>query len=232
MDFQGSRTQANLMAAFAGESQARNKYTFYAAKAHEEGYEQIADIFRETAQNEKEHAELWLKALHGGDLPTTTRNLEDAAGGKPFKRVTYNEITKGAVLKAVAAPRDIDIPMVDAQQARRILDRIVGYMVSPVLWRNVRVSNAKTLSAGRVQSVALRLLVERQREIDSFKPETYYLMGAIAKKRGAGKDGEFKAKQSIPTAFRICSAKQGMAPNSSCGLTTGLRASSTTWRFP
>lgn len=120
--------------------------------------------------------------------------LEDAAGGKPFKRVTYNEITKGAVLKAVAAPRDIDIPMVDAQQARRILDRIVGYMVSPVLWRNVRVSNAKTLSAGRVQSVALRLLVERQREIDSFKPETYYLMGAIAKKRGAGKDGEFKAK--------------------------------------
>ena len=95
-------------------------------------------------------------------------------------------VTKGAVLKAVAAPRDIDIPMVDAQQARRILDRIVGYMVSPVLWRNVRVSNAKTLSAGRVQSVALRLLVERQREIDSFKPETYYLMGAIAKKRGAG----------------------------------------------
>ncbi len=97
MEFQGSRTQANLMAAFAGESQARNKYTFYAAKAHEEGYEQIADIFRETAQNEKEHAELWLKALHGGDLPSTVRNLEDAAGGEHYEWAEmYAEFAKTA----------------------------------------------------------------------------------------------------------------------------------------
>jgi len=108
--------------------------------------------------------------------------LGPTAGDKPFHRVTYNEITKSAVLKAVAAPRDIDMPLVDAQQARRILDRIVGYKVSPLLWKNINCANNRTLSAGRVQSVALRLLVERQREIDAFRPETYYLMGVEAKK--------------------------------------------------
>ncbi len=109
--------------------------------------------------------------------------LSPAAGKKPFLRVTYNEITKGAVLKAVAEPRDIDMPLVDAQQARRILDRIVGYKVSPLLWKNIPCANNRSLSAGRVQSVALRLLVERQREIDAFTPETYFLMGVEARKR-------------------------------------------------
>lgn len=108
--------------------------------------------------------------------------LEPVANGKPFYRVTYNEITKSAVLKAVAEPRDIDMPRVDAQQARRILDRLVGYKVSPLLWKYINCPNNRTLSAGRVQSVALRLLVERQREIDAFKPESYYLMGVEAKK--------------------------------------------------
>ncbi len=110
--------------------------------------------------------------------------LGPVAGDRPFHRVTYNEITKSAVLKAVAEPRDIDMPLVDAQQARRILDRLVGYKVSPMLWKNVNCPNNRTLSAGRVQSVALRLLVERQREIDAFKPETYYLLGVEAKKPG------------------------------------------------
>ncbi len=113
--------------------------------------------------------------------------LEPVAEGKPFKRVTYNEITKRAVLKAIAEPRDIDMPLVDAQQARRILDRLVGYKVSPLLWKNINCANNRTLSAGRVQSVALRLLVERQREIDAFKPETYFLMGVEARKRGDAK---------------------------------------------
>ncbi len=113
--------------------------------------------------------------------------LEPVAEGKPFKRVTYNEITKRAVLKAIAEPRDIDMPLVDAQQARRILDRLVGYKVSPLLWKNINCVNNRTLSAGRVQSVALRLLVERQREIDAFKPETYFLMGVEARKRGDAK---------------------------------------------
>ena len=108
--------------------------------------------------------------------------LAPVAGDKPFRRVTYNEITKSAVTKAVAAPRDIDMPLVDAQQARRILDRLVGYRVSPLLWKNINCANNRSLSAGRVQSVALRLLVERQREIDAFVPETFYLLGVEAKK--------------------------------------------------
>ena len=108
--------------------------------------------------------------------------LEPVANGKPFRRVTYNEITKSAVTKAVNEPREIDMPLVDAQQARRILDRLVGYKVSPLLWKNINCTNSRSLSAGRVQSVALRLLVERQREIDAFKPETYFLMGVEARK--------------------------------------------------
>ncbi len=111
--------------------------------------------------------------------------LEPVAEKKPFHRVTYNEITKPAVLKAVAEPREIDMPRVDAQQARRILDRLVGYKVSPLLWKYIPCANNRSLSAGRVQSVALRLLVERQREIDAFTPETYFLMGVEAKKRAA-----------------------------------------------
>ncbi len=85
MEFKGSRTEANLMAAFAGESQARNKYTFYAAKAKNDGYEQIADIFTETANNEKEHAEIWFKFLHNNSIPETAENLLDAAAGEKFE---------------------------------------------------------------------------------------------------------------------------------------------------
>lgn len=77
MEFKGSRTQANLMAAFAGESQARNKYTYYASKAKKDGYEQIAAIFTETADNEKEHAKIWFKELHDGAVPSTIDNLRD-----------------------------------------------------------------------------------------------------------------------------------------------------------
>ena len=85
MELKGSRTEANLMAAFAGESQARNKYTYYASKARKEGYEQIAAIFEETANNEKEHAKMWFKELHGGDIPTTAENLLDAAEGENYE---------------------------------------------------------------------------------------------------------------------------------------------------
>ena len=92
MEFKGSRTEANLMAAFAGESQARNKYTFYAAKAKKEGYEQIASIFEETANNEKEHAKLWFKYLKGGAIGATTENLKDAAAGENYE---WTEMYKG-----------------------------------------------------------------------------------------------------------------------------------------
>lgn len=85
MELKGSKTEANLMAAFAGESQARNKYTYYASQARKDGYEQIADIFEETAKNEKEHAKIWFKLLHDGNIPTTEVNLQDAAAGENFE---------------------------------------------------------------------------------------------------------------------------------------------------
>ncbi len=81
----GTQTENNLLAAFAGESQARNKYTYYASKAKKEGFEQIAQIFEETANNEKEHAKIWFKLLHEGDVPTTFDNLKDAAAGENFE---------------------------------------------------------------------------------------------------------------------------------------------------
>ncbi len=91
------------------------------------------------------------------------------------RRVTFNEITKKVVQESIAAPRDIDQDLVDAQQARRILDRIVGYKLSPLLWRKIR----KGLSAGRVQSVATRMVVEREKEIKDFQPEEYWYLHAM-----------------------------------------------------
>jgi len=85
MDLKGSKTEANLQTAFAGESQARNKYTYYASKARKEGYEQIAKIFEETANNEKEHAKIWFKLLHNDDIPDTATNLKDAADGENYE---------------------------------------------------------------------------------------------------------------------------------------------------
>ena len=84
-DLKGTKTEKNLMEAFAGESQARNKYTYYASKAKKDGYEQIAAMFEETAQNEKEHAKLWFKYLHGGEVPGTMDNLKDAADGENYE---------------------------------------------------------------------------------------------------------------------------------------------------
>ena len=84
-ELKGSKTEKNLMEAFAGESQARNKYTYFASKAKKEGFEQIAAIFLETAENEKEHAKIWYKLLNGGDIGTTTENLKAAADGENFE---------------------------------------------------------------------------------------------------------------------------------------------------
>lgn len=85
MELKGSKTEQNLMKAFAGESEARNKYNYYASKARKEGYEQIAAIFEETSNNEREHAKLWFKLLKGGDVPSTIDNLKDAASGEHFE---------------------------------------------------------------------------------------------------------------------------------------------------
>ena len=97
MELKGSRTEANLMAAFAGESQARNKYTYFASKAKKDGYEQIAAIFQETADNEKEHAKIWYKLLKGGEMPSTVENLKEAASGENFEWTNmYPEFAKVA----------------------------------------------------------------------------------------------------------------------------------------
>lgn len=85
MDLKGSKTEKNLWSAFAGESQARNKYTFYASKAKKDGYVQIAEIFEETAANEKEHAKIWFKLLHDNGIPDTLVNLQDAAAGENYE---------------------------------------------------------------------------------------------------------------------------------------------------
>lgn len=84
-DLKGTKTEKNLQEAFAGESQARNKYTYFASKAKKEGYEQIAAIFQETADNEKEHAKLWFKLLNDNDVPSTLENLKSAAGGENYE---------------------------------------------------------------------------------------------------------------------------------------------------
>ena len=97
MELKGTKTEKNLWTAFAGESQARNKYTFYASKARKDGYVQIAKIFEETAANEKEHAELWFKALHGDAIPGTADNLLDAAEGENYEWTDmYAQMAKDA----------------------------------------------------------------------------------------------------------------------------------------
>lgn len=112
--------------------------------------------------------------------------LLELDGKKPYQRIVFHEITKSAIEEALKNPGKIDMNLVDAQQTRRILDRIVGYKLSPFLWKKV----ARGLSAGRVQSVAVRLVVEREREIQKFIPQEYWAVEALLKKL---KNGEFKA---------------------------------------
>ena len=96
-----------------------------------------------------------------------------------IKRVSFNSITKDAVLKALEQPREIDMALVNAQQARRLLDRIVGYKISPILNRRIQRGKDGSVSAGRVQSVAFKLVVDREKEIEAFKPVEYWNLGAI-----------------------------------------------------
>lgn len=97
MNLKGTKTEANLMAAFAGESQARNKYTYYASKARKDGFNQIADLFEETAKNEMAHAKIWFKLLHDEEIPSTVENLKDAANGENYEWTDmYAEFAKVA----------------------------------------------------------------------------------------------------------------------------------------
>src|SRR3989338_7646199 len=112
--------------------------------------------------------------------------LEDRPGDN-IKRIVFHEITKRAIEEALAHPRDLDMERVNAQQARRILDRLVGYKLSPFLWKKIY----RGLSAGRVQSVAVRLIVEREREIEKFKPEEYWtILAKLETEKKTGKEFE------------------------------------------
>ena len=143
----------------------------------------------------KEAETVWLASDEDREGEAIAWHLYEVLKLKPenTKRIVFHEITKGAILKAIEQPRDIDLNLVNAQQARRILDRIVGFELSPVLWRKVKPS----LSAGRVQSVAVRLIVEREREIHAFKSEAAYRVIAVFLVPDTdGKLGEMKAELS------------------------------------
>lgn len=135
MDLKGSKTEKNLQTAFAGESQARNKYTYFASKARKEGYEQIAAIFEETAQNEKEHAKLWFKYLEGGDIKSTVENLKEAAAGENYEWTDmYATMAKEADeegFKEIAAKFRMVAAIEKEHEARylRLLEKVEGGVV-------------------------------------------------------------------------------------------------------
>lgn len=135
---------------------------------------------------------VWLATDEDREGEAISWHLKEVLGlGKDTKRIIFHEITKPAILNAIEKPRTIDEHLVDAQQARRVLDRLVGFELSPILWRKVKPS----LSAGRVQSVAVRLIAEREREIDAFNSESQFrVVGNFDVKDENGKENLFKAE--------------------------------------
>ncbi len=149
-------------------------------KTFEPQYEIPADkrkVVTELRAQAKKSEAVWLASDEDREGEAISWHLAEVLGLDPkeTRRIVFHEITKPAILSAIEHPRHIDLNLVDAQQARRVLDRLVGFKLSPVLWRKVRPS----LSAGRVQSVAVRLIVEREREIQQFKPESSYRVTAV-----------------------------------------------------
>ncbi len=143
-------------------------------------YEIPADkknLVAELKKASKEAETVWLASDEDREGEAIAWHLYEVLGLKPenTKRIVFHEITKNAILNAIEHPRDIDLNLVDAQQARRVLDRLVGFELSPVLWKKIK----PALSAGRVQSVAVRLIVDRENEINNFKSEPYYRVTAL-----------------------------------------------------
>ncbi len=138
--------------------------------------EEKTKVVNDLMNNAKRAEQVWLASDEDREGEAISWHLCEVLGldEEKTKRIVFHEITKPAILEAIEHPRTIDMNLVNAQQARRVLDRLVGFKLSPVLWRKVKPS----LSAGRVQSVAVRLIVEREREIQSFKCETYYIINA------------------------------------------------------
>ena len=135
MNLKGTKTEANLMTAFAGESQARNKYTYYASKARKDGYVQIAKLFEETANNEKEHAKIWFKLLHGGEVPGTAENLLDAADGENYEWTDmYATMAKeareeGFIEIAILFEKVAAIEKMHEERYRKLLANVEGGLV-------------------------------------------------------------------------------------------------------
>lgn len=163
-ELKGTKTEKNLMDAFAGESQARNKYTYYASKARKDGYEQIAALFEETAGNEKEHAKLWFKYLNGGEVPSTVENLKDAAAGENYEWTDmYDRMAKEADeegFKEIAAK----FRMVGAierhheERYRKLLQNIEEGIVF----------SRDAIASGSAATVAISLLARRLRRFAPF----------------------------------------------------------------
>ncbi len=168
------------------------------ANRYEPTYEVSAekkDVVKELKRLVKDAGDVWLATDEDREGEAISWHLCQALGldVKETKRIVFHEITKQAILEAVKSPRSIDLNMVNAQQARRILDRLVGFELSPILWR--KISNSKSLSAGRVQSVAVRLIVEREREINNFATESSYKIIALFKAKDKyGNAVTFKAE--------------------------------------
>lgn len=158
-------------------------------------YEIPADkknLVTELKKAAKEAETVWLASDEDREGEAISWHLYEVLGLKPDKtrRIVFHEITKDAILHAIQHPREIDLNLVDAQQARRVLDRIVGFELSPVLWRKIR----PALSAGRVQSVAVRLIVEREEEIKAFRPEPYFRVTGRFATSGGTLDGEYSRR--------------------------------------
>lgn len=175
-------------------------------------------IVSELKKLAKEAEVVWLATDEDREGEAISWHLFETLGlaKKDTRRITFNEITKTAITKAIENPREINKPLVDAQQARRVLDRLVGFELSPVLWKKVRPS----LSAGRVQSVAVRLIVEREKEIQAFKSESYFRVTAefkkgkekikaeVSKHFGTDKEVEAFLKECSATDFMVLDVQQ------------------------
>ena len=149
-------------------------------------------LVNELKAEAKNAGTVWLASDEDREGEAISWHLYEVLGLKPeqTKRIVFHEITKPAILQAIEHPRDIDLNLVNAQQARRVLDRIVGFKLSPVLWKKVK----PALSAGRVQSVAVRLIVEREREIQQFKSEESYRVVALFTPANSKDGTEIKAE--------------------------------------
>ena len=196
----------------------KKEFSIDVANGYQPTYEIPEDkkkLVKELKSEAKKADMVWLASDEDREGEAISWHLFEVLGLDPekTKRIVFHEITKTAILKAIENPRDIDVNLVNAQQARRVLDRIVGFELSPVLWRKVK----PALSAGRVQSVAVRLIVEREREVNAFVSESWYKVTAVFEV--VGENGEksevkaelgsrFKTKEEARSFLEVCKGAQ------------------------